>query len=243
MRRSLLTGPGLLLLWQIAPVQSTADSSGRIRISLGYGGGSYRSQATVTSCSGETLQSSTKEGQWTARTGEVEAWVSSRVRASVAVAGNSATPEVPARWLAGSLVALETPQVGIGGGVGLVGGTGGATVPLVYLRFGGLERRHYRFDVLLPDPPVSGGPWYRVSVGFNQGRRAGPRWLFGMASRGLGGSGVEWTGDFAVPVHRDMEFTLGVRMGRGSLVHEDIGATGSYSSWRLAGGLRVSLVH
>lgn len=240
MSRSISAGPLLLLLWQVAPVTAAPDSSGRVRLSVGYGTGGYHSKAEVVSCDGQTLESSTKEGSWTAPTGEVEAWLSSRVRTVVTAAGNSATPEVPARQMVGSLVALEASGIGVGGGVVHSRGTDEVTAPLLYLRFGSLEGGHARIDLIVPDPPANDDRWVRVAVGFNQGRQFGTRWLVGLARPMDGLDALLYTGDLFLPVYRDLELTLGTRLGWGSLYHEAIGAEGTYTSWRLAAGLRVS---
>lgn len=242
MTRSILAGPVLVLLWQVAPVRTVPDSSGRIHLSLGYGAGTYHSHAEVTSCDGQTVASSTKDGTWTERSGEAEAWLGDRVRANVTVAARSATPEVPARRLAGSLVAVETPTIGVGGGILHAGGLDAFTAPQVYLRLGALDGRHARLDLVVPDPPALGHQWVRVAMASNEGRAPGTRWLLGLSRPLDGPGGSLLTGEVLLPVGRDLEFMLGGRLGVGSLYHETIGADGSYSSWRVTAGLRVSFV-
>ncbi len=48
---------------------------------------------------------------------------------------------------------------------------GGTTVPSFYLRFGTLDRAHFRTELFAPSPVSGVTGWFRSGVGFNQFRR------------------------------------------------------------------------
>ena len=252
MTRSIATGPLLLLLWQAAPVSVVQDSTtSRVRLSFGYGAGTYSSKVEQMSCqTGEVTQVSTKDGNWTTGTAEVEAWPTHRIRANVVTTQLRPSSGVEDRWATTGLIAAEWHQVGVG--AGLVHGSGADpfTAPVVYVRVGDLDKRHFRVELAVPEPPVPARTWLRVGTGKNLGRRGGARWFAGVAttlpgaqSSGDGDSHVAFFGDAFVPIgHRSspVELKLSAQFGFGDIYHESIGANGTYTSWQFGAGVRYS---
>jgi hypothetical protein len=246
MSRSIATGPLLLLLWQTAPVSVGPDSTGRVRVSLGYGAGVYHSTVEQVSCqTGDRTQISTKDGGWTTGTAEVDAWPTHTVRANVVATQLSPGAGASDRWTTTGLVAGEWRQVGVGGGLVHGSGADPFTAPLVYLRLSDLDRKHFRVEVAVPEPPVPGRTWLRIGTGYNLGRRAGSRWITGVATTWPGGGDphMAFFGDAFVPLGQGAspaELKLSAQFGFGKIYHESISMNGAYTSWRLGAGVRYS---
>lgn len=259
MPRSIAAGPLLLLLWQAAPVSAVHDSTGRVRISLGYGAGTYHSKVEQMSCdASEPTQISTKDGSWTTGTAEVEAWPTNTIRANVVATQLNPGGGAPDRFTTGGLVAAEWRQVGLGAGFVHGSGADPFTTPLVYFRLADLDKRHFRVEIAVPEPPVPARTWLRIATGKNLGRRGGARWITGVAmtltgSQWLtgvptslsadGDSHVAFFGDAFVPVGHaanPVELKLSAQFGLGDIYHESISAMGKYTSWRFGAGLRYS---
>ena len=246
MTRSIATGPLLLLLWQTAPISVAPDSTGKVRVSLGYGAGGYHSKVEQVSCqTGQVTQTSTKDGSWRSGTAELEAWPTGTTRANVMATRLMLGSGAPDRWTTGGLVAGEWRHVGVGGGLVHTSGGDPFTVPLAYLRLLDLDEKHIRVEVAVPEPPVPGHTWVRIGAGYNLGRRAGTRWITGLAMAWPGGddSHRAFFGDVLVPVGQGatpLELKFSAQLGFGDIYHESIGADGTYTSWRFAAGLRYS---
>jgi hypothetical protein len=259
MSRSIATGPLLLLLWQAAPVNVVPDSSGRVRVSLAFGAGAYQSKVEQMSCeTGEVTKVSTKEGGWTTGTAEVEAWPTNTIRANVVTTQIRAGRGAPDRFTTAGLVAAEWRHVGVGAGFVHGSGADPFTTPLVYFRLADLDKRHFRVEIAVPEPPVPARTWLRIGTGKNLGRRGGARWMTGVAMTlpgaqwltgvptslsGDGDSHVAFFGDAFVPVGRGanpVELKLSAQLGLGDIYHESIGVNGEYTSWRFGAGLRYS---
>lgn len=169
MRSNLLHAPLLLLLWQVAPVDVQPDSSGRYRVSLGYGGGQY--EARQLNCAGDVV--SARPVGFRSSGVHVEAWPATRLRLAgfggvlAMEAGDYDGPYV------GALIAAEAQHVGFGAGPVLVSGTDGFVGPSLYLRLGSMDQPHVRFDALPPSPTFGATGWGRVGIGFNLGHRSG----------------------------------------------------------------------
>ena len=260
MTRSIATGPLLLLLWLAAPVSVVQDSTtSRVRLSFGYGAGTYHSKVEQMSCqTGEVTQVSTKDGSWTTRTAEVEAWPTRTIRTNVVATQLRPGGGAEDRWATTGLVAAEWHQVGVG--AGLVHGSGADpfTAPVVYVRVGDLDKRHFRVELAVPEPPVPARTWLRIETGKNLGRRRGARWIAGVATilpgaqwltgvptsvSGNGDSHVALFGDAFVPLGHPaspVELKLSAQVGFGDVYHESIGANGTYTSWQFGAGVRYS---
>lgn len=258
MSRSIATGPLLLLLWQAAPVSVGPDSTGRVRVSIGYGAGTYQSKIEQMSCeTGEVTQVSTKDGGWTTGTAEVEAWPTNTIRANVVTTQMKPGGGAPDRFTTGGLVAAEWRHVGVGAGFVHGSGADPFTAPLVYFRVADLDQRHFRVEIAVPEPPVPARTWLRIGTGKNLGRRGGARWLTGVAMTlpgsqwltggailpGDGDSHLAFFGDGFVPLGNDaspVELKLSAQLGLGNIYHESLGVNGKYTSWRFGAGLRYS---
>jgi len=259
MPRSIAAGPLLLLLWQAAPVNVGPDSTGRVRVSLAFGAGAYHSKIEQMSCeTGEVTQVSTQDGSWTTGTAEVEAWPTNTIRANVVTTQLKPGGGAPDRWATAGLVAAEWRQVGVGAGFVHAAGAQPFTAPLVYFRLADLDKRHFRVELAVPEPPVPARTWLRIGAGKNLGRRGGARWITGVAMTlpgaqwitgvptslsGDGDSHVAFFGDAFVPVGHGtnpVELKLSAQFGFGDIYHESIGANGTYTSWNFGAGLRYS---
>jgi hypothetical protein len=251
-RASAFYGPLILLFWQAAPIAVHPDSSGRLRLSVGYGSGGYDSDAEQVSCTGQTLQRSHLGGQWGGPTGELEAWPASNLRVRAFASSLSGTLQDShagsagyQRRVTGALVASEGEDFGIGAGAADVAGTGRSTVGMVYLRAGPLDRLHYRIEIVPAEIPSE--PYLlRAGIGVNQGLGGGARYALGFVtapSSGAEHSHIGAFGEAIVPAGGNLEIRLAGRVGIGELYHQSISTSGTYKTWGLSAGLRYSLLH
>src|SRR5262245_21075072 len=123
MKTGIATGPLLLLLWQVAPYGSSRDSTGRVRLSLGYGSGQYESRQV--DCNGDVRFSRPVPYHTTGA--EVDVWATPRVRLSLYGGSLSSRggDENPLRRFGGALLSYEGQHFGIGGGPARFSGSEG----------------------------------------------------------------------------------------------------------------------
>ncbi len=204
MKTALLTGPVLLLVYQTAPIHVAPDSSGRYRLSFGYGEGQYEMQHF--NCAGELTGVDAMPFRTTGV--QMDAWPSDRVRLSGF--GGSITEGGRARGYGGLVLALEQQSWGVGGGGVRMGGRtthggSGVTYPSGYLRFGNIDRLHFRTDMLAPSPVYPSAGVMRLGLGYNQGRLDGVGAFLGLSVAGTdpepdGEVGTGPFGELRVPV-------------------------------------------
>jgi len=230
MRLGLSAGPMLLLLWQVAPYGATRDSTGRTRLSVGFGAGQYESRSL--DCSGNVLGAEPVRYQ----TGSVEldTWASQRTRL-IAFGGvlSTAAGERFHGPFGGALVAFEWQPVGIGAGFGGMTGEDGFWAPAGYLRLGSIDRVHFRSDFLGPETAFGTTGLARAGFAFNQGHLRGPSGFVGTGFRPYGDERYAFGvfGEFSFPVGErlDVRIAAGARPGA------------EYLDAGLAGGLRYRL--
>jgi hypothetical protein len=229
MRLGIASGPLLLLMWQIAPIQTGRDSTGKVRMSFGYGGGRFEHRTYA--CDGG-LTSVTPVPY---RTGgaQLEFWEGRRFRFS-GFGGHLSSNHPDLRGaFGGVLAAYEGGTVGVGGGAAALPLDGGIVAPSFYLRVGALDRLHVQTDLAYPEPAFGTTGILRAGLGFNQGRLRGLSG-FGGVSVGLDADGKEGGGAFGqlwVPVHRQLDLSIQAA-ARSSAQHPD---------WGLSIGMRYNL--
>jgi hypothetical protein len=229
MRLGLAAGPLLLLAWQVAPIQTQRDSTGRVRLSLGYGGGQFESRTY--SCQGD-LTSATAVPYKTMGF-QVDGWTGSRSRITV-FGGQLLTNDTRYHGaFGGAAFAWDARRFGLGAGLSGLAGDRGFFAPSVYLRAGNIDRFHVRADLLYPEPTFGTTGLFRLGVGFNQGRAGGVRGFGGLAispyddGHHSGGAFAE----FGVPLNRNVDLEV-----RGAVRSKEV-----YANWGVSGGLRVTL--
>jgi len=167
----------LLLIWQVAPVAVERDSTGSVQLTLGFGGGQFEQRSI--NCAGDVTDS-WPVGFRTAGA-QVDAWPNRRFRLSTF--GGLYMTESNHRPYGGFQLAAEGQKVGLGiGAAHSPFAEFEGTVPSGYVRFGNIDRAHFRFDVF-PVTPVLGvtGDVFRTGVGFNQGQVHGTRGFLGVS--------------------------------------------------------------
>lgn len=187
----LLAAPMLLLLWQVAPLHLKTDDIGRVRISLGTGGGSfsfrdYDASPGGMSCLGPYAgtPAGTVSDSWSSSALSVEAWPRRDVRIQ-AVFGKATGLDPSEGYVddhfGGAQVILEKKAFGIGLGAEN-SGFGSRLQPSASVRVGSLTGISLRADYGYPDVTLGlrGGP--RVGIGLNQGQTRKPRVLMGIST-------------------------------------------------------------
>jgi len=209
MRPTLLGGPLLILLWQVAPVQVQPDSTGRYRVSLGFGTGQFEERSL--NCAGDVV--SARPVDFRSGGAQLDVWPTDWVRVS-AFGGALSSPSGEtfdfAGPFGGAVVAVERRTVGIGAGVAQISGDDGITAPSGYLRLGNIDLAHFRFDFLAPSPTFGTTGIIRMGVGFNQGHLRG---LSGFLGLGVGLYSDEshtggLFGEFSIPAGRQFDIAL-----------------------------------
>ncbi len=170
---------GLFVL-QTAPIAVVPDSNGRYRVAFGAELGSY--QERIVSCAGDVLDR--EQVHFRTVGGEVEAWVSPRIRITGHAGQMSATADEGGRvahplegFFGGAMVAAEGGKVGVGvglaavpGGAPSLGGRGSRAAALGYLRLGRLDNTHFRLGVGGPAAPGAPPDLFRIGIGRGLGR-------------------------------------------------------------------------
>jgi hypothetical protein len=235
-------GPLLLLVYQAVPAPVTQDSLGRYRLSGGYGGGQWENAAF--SCEGTLL--STTPVRYSSGGGQIDAWVEPNLRLS-AFGGSQthsqgATEAIDSANLSpyierydgpfgGAQVAYEGQRFGLGVGLTRVSGRDAFFAPAPYLRIGNMDKAHFRFDALSPNPAFPTTGWGRIGVGYNKGHLRGTNGFVGFA---LGPTVYE-----SKPA---LAGELGFPIGGGGLSGQvqGLGGVGNrVNQWNLGFGLRL----
>jgi len=228
MRLGLAAGPLLLLAWQVAPIQTHRDSTGRLRLSAGYGGGQF--ERRTYSCQGD-LTSATPVPYRTMGF-QLDGWAGSRSRYTV-FGGQLLTNDTRYHGaFGGAAFAWDARRFGLGAGLTGLAGNDGFVGPSVYLRAGDIDRFHIRADLLYPEPTFGTTGLIRLGVGFNQGRLTGVRGFAGLgvspyADGHHSGGGFA---ELAVPLNR----SLGLEV-RGAVRSKEV-----YANWGVSAGLRFT---
>ncbi len=225
MRGLCLRGPVLLLIWQIAPVGVERDSTGRVQVTFGFGGGQFEERSL--NCSGDVVDS-WSVGFRTAGA-QLDAWPDRRFRLSAF--GGLYMEEDRDGPHGGFQVAAEGQKVGLGLGAAHspFRELGGA-VPSGYLRFGNIDRPHFRAEVFPPNPMLgAGGDVFRLGVGFNKGQLHGANGFLGVSA------GPYADQAYLAGIFGEVYQPVGRRL--------DLGVTGSVrpAAGHLDGGLGVAL--
>lgn len=218
MRLALLNGPLLVLLWQTAPISVQQDLGGKLHVSFGYGTGQY--EVRRYSCAGNYLGADPQP--FSSVTAHTDLWPNHRFRLS-GFAGrysNSAQHNP----IYGAAAALEFRRVGLG--FGRAFGYSEDAIPSLYLRFGDIDKAHFRFDVAYPSAafPVTGD--LRLGVGFNQGVKGGSRGVFGISVPNTYANGTVGTGPF-------LEITVPTFDRFGISLHGVYRPSREYTDWGL----------
>jgi hypothetical protein len=174
------------------PAPVTQDSLGRYRLTGGYGAGQWENAAF--SCEGTLL--STTPVRYRSGGAHIDAWVEPNVRLSAfggatthslgatePVDSSNSTPFIENYdgAFGGVQVAYEGQRFGAGLGLTRVSGPDGFIAPAPYLRIGNMDRAHFRFDALSPNPAFPTTGWGRMGVGFNKGHLRGRSGFVGIA--------------------------------------------------------------
>ena len=228
-RSRLFHGPLLLLLYQAVPTP-TQDSLGRFRLTGGYGAGQWENAAF--SCEGTLL--STTPVKYQSGGAQLDALVDPHVRLSVFGGAQTrsegvteasdtayASPYIE-RYdgaFGGAQVAYEGQRFGLGVGLTGVSGRDGFFAPAPYLRIGDIDKAHFRFDALSPNPAFPTTGWGRIGVGFNKGHLRGRSGFVGLA---LGPTDYEskvgLAGELGFPISRGLSAQVQGLAGGGNRV-------------------------
>ena len=219
MRLGLLRGPLLIALYQAAPLSVGQDSLGRYRLSVGYGVAGFEKDQF--DCDGN-LTSASRVG-WRAGGCQVDVWPGPRFRMTgFASAVHSDDLDYEGTAL-GAMGAVEGRYVGFGlGGATVPGRFGGLSGRAVYVRFGNIDRVHFRFDALAPSSTFGTTGFGRIGIGFNQGHLRGASGFVGLSGCPYCDQkiNVGLFGDFTIPAGRSLDLVLRGRFGPGQRLGE-----------------------
>lgn len=252
MSSRLFLGPLLVLAWQVAPVTVSPDSTGRYRITVGYGGGQLEYRRL--DCSGNVVRADPSTFSFGAV--EVEAWPDDRLRltGTAALIRARVTPPPPtttvpgadARWttvVAGGLLAYEGGGAGFGLGISNLGrwiqAAGGdnqdvaTTLPAFYLRLGSREGVHYRLDFFTPTAAVPVSGVVRTGLAWGRGRE---RRVSGFAGVSLGPAADE-----AYPVGGFLELGIPIGGRFDAVVAGAYRPSHTFTDWGVVLGGRLNL--
>jgi hypothetical protein len=184
-----LNAPLLLLLWQVAPIETRRDEGGRVRLAFGAGMGAfqftdYPGYPAGMSC-GEPYAGRAPYSEattYTSKGGSAEVWARNNLRVWGAIGGVKDYTMERNGTFGAVQVALEQRHFGVGIGLASLGGLERSFQPSASLRYGSLDRFSIRADYRQPGAGMglAGGP--RIGVGWNQGRGTGTRVLFGIST-------------------------------------------------------------
>jgi hypothetical protein len=211
---TLLRGPLLLLLYQVAPIPARHDSLGRYRLTVGAGAGQWENAEF--SCEGDLL--STTPVRYRSGGAQIDAWLDPHLRLT-GFGGTTkhtlgATQASDSAYLnpyiesydgafGGVQVAYEGQRFGAGLGAVSVSGPDGFVAPAPYLRIGNMDHAHFRFDALAPNPAFPTTGWGRVGVGFNKGHLRGRSGFLGLALGPIDyESKLALAGELGFPINR-----------------------------------------
>jgi len=175
MRARLLHGPLLVLAYAIVPlpVSLAPDSLNRYRVTVGLGGGQWENEQF--SCNGNLV--SANKVPYSSGGAVFDAWATPNLRLSAWGGTFQPTPDSAPPAVRdyrgpfyGGQVAYEGRYFGIGGGVAHVSGLDGLSSPSAYLRFGSLDGVHARGDFFPPSPVLGSTGWFRMGLGYGDGR-------------------------------------------------------------------------
>ena len=185
-----LNAPLLLLLWQIAPVESRRDEAGRVRLSFGAGNGNFAfhdfpGYPAGVGCNGGSYAARddyTEDMGYSSRGASAEIWARSNIRVWAAIGGVTDNSLERSGTFGAAQVVLEQEKFGIGLGLASLGGIERSFQPSASLRYGSLDRFSIRADYRHPGAGMglAGGP--RIGVGLNQGRSERTRVLVGIST-------------------------------------------------------------
>ena len=183
-----LNAPLLLLLWQVAPVQTRRDDEGRVRVSFGYGRGTYSFRDIAAApagadCNGDYVPATPAytEDQWYSSVGAAgEVWANPHIRINAAAGGVKDDSWVSGGAFFALQPAWERQNYGLGFGLAYVGGPDAILRPSASARLGPIDRLSVRADYYQPGVAMAmlNGP--RIGVGWNQGRSSKARVLVGL---------------------------------------------------------------
>lgn len=229
MRLGIAAGPLLLLVIQAAPIETHRDSTGRLRLSAGYGGGQFESRTY--SCQGD-LTSATPVPYRTMGF-QLDGWAGSRSRYTV-FGGQLLTNDTRYHGaFGGAAFAWDARRFGVGAGLTGLAGNDGFLGPTLYLRAGDIDRFHVRADLLYPEPTFGTTGLARLGIGFNQGHLAGVRAFggLGISPYADGHRSGNAFGEVAIPLNRNLDLEV-----RGAVRSRE-----RYANWGVSGGLRFTL--
>jgi hypothetical protein len=217
----LLHGPLLLLLYQTAPVTVERDSLGLYRLTLGYAAGQWQDEDF--SCDGQLINATPVAFQSVG--GQLDVWPDRSVRVT-GFAGatrdrhaDTPDPSAVTGWTGfhGIQFAYEGRSVGAGLGLAETATLDGGLAPSLYLRFGDIDRVHFRTDMMPPSAMFPTAGWGRIGAGYNAGhlRRAG-----GFLGIGVGPADysekVVFFGELRLPVGRHLTSQFNGLIGPGA---------------------------
>jgi hypothetical protein len=230
----------VLAAWQFAPVTTTQDSIGNVRIDFGYGGGRF--EQTAVDCSGEVIGAT--RARYSSGGVSAEVWPSDRLRISgfgsrqtiddeFEVSGTGAAVYPETIDYHGVQFAWEGQRFGLG--FGTMRGEGESIRPAhfnSYLRIGDIDRAHFRTDYNNPSALFGTLGTIRLGIERNTGHLRGPAWFAGVASCQFCGETSDFSafGALRLPVAGPFEATMQGLIGSAK--------EGSVASWGV--GLRAS---
>jgi hypothetical protein len=224
MRLGIAAAPALLLLWQIAPVDAVRDSTGRTRLSIGFGTGQFEQR--VYACALLNPLLSATPARYQTGGSQLDHWVNPRFRISAFGGRISSKYAEFAGGFGGLAAALEEGPVGIGAGISFAPIDSQVLAePSVYLRLGSINRIHFRADLFNPEPAFGTTGILRFGLAGNQGfRHRGPRWFAGVGVPldARGNKNGDAFAELSVPVSQQVDVTGSAAL-RDHEVHADWG--------------------
>ncbi|HUL02830.1 MAG TPA: hypothetical protein VLV16_06325 [Gemmatimonadales bacterium] len=216
MRKRVWQGQLLLLLYQAVPIGAERDSSGKYRVTVGFGAGQWENQRF--DCQGNLVSASqVPYSSWGA---QLDAWPSPQVRVTGFGGTFQPQPEDESAQdyygpFGGGLVAFEGHYFGLGAGVMGISGYDGQLVPSGYLRLGSIYSAHFRADLFPPTPVLGSTGWFRAGVGYRDGRERRTSGFLGIAIPPIYGEDAMFTGSVRLPVGRRLAVHLDAIVGPG----------------------------
>lgn len=220
MHARLLHGPLLVLAYSVAPlpISLTPDSLSRYRLTVGVGGGQWENERF--SCNGDLVNAN--KVPYNTGGAVFDAWSTPQVRLSVWGGNFHPTPDSAPPLVRdyngpffGGQLAFELHSFGIGGGFAHVSGLDGPNGPSAYLRLGSLDGIHARGDLFPPTATLGSTGWFRMGIGYGDGRARKVGGFVGIAIPPAYGRKGMFTAYLKVPVAQHLDIELDGIAGQG----------------------------
>jgi len=169
-----------LFAWQVGAPLPRDERPARWRLGLGAAVAGFGYEVRGTDCDGRPTTYDERV-TYSAVAVHADAWSDRGVRVSAAADARTLGAGRGSAYRAG-LLAWETSPIGLGAGWTFGPEHPSGTGLSAYLRLGRDDRTHLRAE-LRPVTSTPGVPgWARAGLAFNQGRKRGSTWYFGLAA-------------------------------------------------------------